>query len=167
MTSPSDVILRTADLCDDYPEVARVLKPGFVSFGGREAFFGPASTIKCRHDNSRLREAVAEPGGGCVLVVDGGGSGQRALLGGNLAAQAAENGWSGLLIDGAVRDVHELEMIDIGVFARFSCPLRPLNEGDGERTIEVRVAGQLIRPGDMIYADRDGVIVADRTLHRN
>ncbi len=167
MTSSSDVILRTADLCDDFPDVVRILKPGFVGFGGREAFFGPAFTISCRNDNSRLREAVAEPGGGGVLVVDGGGSSQRALLGGNLAAKAAENGWSGFVIDGAVRDAHELEAIDVGALARFSCPLRPLNDGGGERAIEIRVGGQIVRPGDMIYADRDGVICADRTLHRN
>ncbi|HMM26498.1 MAG TPA: ribonuclease E activity regulator RraA, partial [Pseudoxanthomonas mexicana] len=97
----------TPDLCDQYPDV-QVAEPVFRGYGGRIAFAGPAVTVKCFEDNSRVRELAATPGEGRVMVVDGGGSLRRALLGDQIAANAVKHGWSGFLIFGCVRDVDAL-----------------------------------------------------------
>jgi regulator of ribonuclease activity A len=85
--------LSTCDLCDQHPEAVRVADPLFRDFGGRQAFGGRIVTIKCHEDNSLVRDLVAEPGHGCVLVIDGGGSLRRSLLGDQLAERAVANGW--------------------------------------------------------------------------
>src|SRR5690349_23851527 len=99
---------KTADLCDKYAAELQIPEPVFGGFGGRTSFAGPASTIKCFEDNSRVKEAVGEPGKGRVLVVDGGGSTRCALLGDNLAKQAADNGWAGVVVNGCVRDTADM-----------------------------------------------------------
>src|SRR5262245_5893850 len=113
--------LSTCDLCDEYRhdagERCRVLPPAFRDFGGRPRFHGTVSTVQCFEDNTSVREAVNSPGNGRVLVVDGGGSLRRALLGGNLAAAAEKNGWAGVVIHGAVRDVQELARCQLGIRA--------------------------------------------------
>lgn len=155
----------TTDLCDAHPEAARVLEPVFRSFGGRLAFHGPASTVACFEDNSMVREAVIEPGHGRVLLVDGGASVRRSLLGGDLAGKAAANGWAGVIIDGAVRDATELDGEALGVFARALIPMKTEKKGRGDRDVVIRIAGQTARPGDYVYADRDGVVIFDRAVH--
>jgi regulator of ribonuclease activity A len=155
---------KTADLCDRYCAELQILEPGFRSYGGRRRFAGPASTVKCHEDNSRVREAVGEPGRGRVLVVDGGGSHRCALLGDLLARQAADNGWSGVLIHGCVRDAADLAGFDLGVLALATLPRRSERKGAGQRDVPVEFAGARIRPGDYVYADEDGVIVAPRAL---
>lgn len=153
------------DLCDAHPDSLQVLAPVFQSFGGRSAFRGPAETIRTHEDNSRVREAVSQAGDGRVLVVDGGGSLKRSLLGGDLAGKAAKNGWAGVIVHGAVRDVAELEAEDIGVLALALIPMKTEKRGLGERGIPVALAGAVIHPGDWIYADRDGVVAAREALH--
>ena len=109
--------LSVPDICDEFLEELVVLEPLFRDFGGRKQFHGEVLTIKCFEDNSLVRDAVRSEGRGRVLVVDGGGSLRHALLGDLLAAKAVENGWSGLLINGCVRDVEILETLDLGVKA--------------------------------------------------
>ncbi|MCG8442478.1 MAG: ribonuclease E activity regulator RraA [Caulobacterales bacterium] len=155
----------TCDLCDAHPDDVRVLEPVFAEFGGRGAFHGPVATAKCFEDNSMVREAVSEPGNGRVLIVDGGASLRRSLLGGDLAAKATANGWAGIVIDGAARDGDELAACALGVRARALIPMKTVKRGEGVRDIPVRVAGQTVAPGDHLYADRDGIIVAARALH--
>lgn len=157
-------MLPVCDLCDAFPDQVSVLAPVFTNFGGREAFTGPAETIQTHEDNSRVREAVAEPGGGRVLVVDGGASLKRALVGGDLAAMAAKNGWAGLIVNGAVRDSAELKAEPLGVLALALCPMKTEKRGLGTRGEPVAVAGVVIRRGDWIYADADGVITARDAL---
>lgn len=152
------------DLCDAHGDVVRVLEPMFAGFGGIEAFGGPVATIKCFEDNSLVAEQVREPGEGRVLVVDGGGSLRCALLGDNLAQQAADNGWAGLLIYGCVRDVEILADIAIGVQALAPHPRRSVKQGIGERDVAVTFAGVTLKPGDYLYADANGVICADHAL---
>ena len=165
----------TCDLCDAHkgglPTAAsdrfRVLPPVFRSFGGRSAFSGPVVTVKCYEDNSLVKAAVesegtvATPSGrvGQVLVVDGGGSLRRALLGGNLGAAAARNGWAGLVIDGAVRDVAELAACAVGIRALAPFPLPTDRRGEGQRDLPVQLQGVWVRPGDWLYADADGIVV--------
>jgi regulator of ribonuclease activity A len=161
----------TTDLCDAHEALfetgeLQVLAPGALSFGARERFYGAARTIKLFEDNSMLAQAVKEPGRAQVLVVDAGGSSRCAVLGGNLARSAADSGWAGLVVFGAVRDVEEIDACAIGVRALAVMPRRSVKRGEGQRELIVSAFGATIRPGDWIYADRDGVLVSTRALHQ-
>lgn len=158
----------TCDLCDahksDDSGRFRVLPPVFRDFGARTRFAGPVVTVQCFEDNTPVKRAVESAGEGRVLVVDGGGSLRRALLGGNLGAAAARNGWAGVVIDGCVRDVGELAVCAVGIRALASMPLPTERRVDGLRDVAVRVQGVWVRPGDWLYADEDGMVVSDRPL---
>lgn len=153
----------TCDLCDahkgDLSGAFRVLPPVLRDFGAVRKFAGPVTTVKCFEDNSLVKAAVESPGNGRVLVVDGGGSMRRALLGGNLGAAAARNGWAGVVIDGCVRDVAELAGCALGIRALAVIPLPTEKRGEGQRDVAVQIQGVWVRPGDMLYADADGMVV--------
>ncbi|KNZ33904.1 MAG: ribonuclease [Methylibium sp. NZG] len=153
----------TCDLCDEHKGdtdgAFRVLPPVFRDFGGRLAFAGPVSTVKCFEDNSFVKAAVESPGHGRVLVVDGGASLRRALVGGNLAAAAAKNGWVGVVVNGCVRDAAELSQCDVGIRALALIPLPTERRNEGQRDVAVQVQGVWVRPGDWLYADADGMVV--------
>jgi regulator of ribonuclease activity A len=154
----------TADLCDEHGDRVQVCEPIFHAYGGRRSFHGPVSTVRCFEDNSRVKEAVEGPGQGRVLVVDGGGSRRRALLGDKLGEAAVRNGWAGVIVHGCIRDSAELGRIDLGVRAIGTIPLRSDKRGEGERDVPVRFAGVTFRPGEFVYVDEDGVIVAPEAL---
>jgi regulator of ribonuclease activity A len=154
----------TADLCDEHGDRVQVCEPIFHAFGGRKAFHGPISTVRCFEDNSSVKEAVETPGGGRVLVVDGGGSRRRALLGDKLGDAAVRNGWAGVIVHGCIRDSAELGRMDLGIRALGTIPLRSDKRGEGERDVPVRLAGVTFHPGDFVYVDEDGVIVAPQAL---
>jgi regulator of ribonuclease activity A len=166
----------TCDLCDVHKNDSsgdfRVLSPVFRDFGAVHKFCGPVLTIRCFEDNSHIKAALdaigfeETPEGrvGKVLVVDGGGSLRRALLGGNLAAAAVRNGWAGVVVDGCVRDVAELASLEIGIRALASMPLATEKRNEGQRDVAVRIQGLWIRPGDWLYADEDGMVVSARRL---
>lgn len=162
MSSP----FSTCDLCDAHKDDGEVtvLPPVFRSFGGRVAFSGPVSTVKCFEDNSSVKAALDSPGRGRVLVVDGGASLRKALVGGNLAAAAARNGWAGVLVDGCVRDLAELAATDVGILALASVPMPTVKRQLGENDVRVQVQGVGVGPGDWLYADVDGVVLASRAL---
>ena len=153
----------TCDLCDahkaDTSGAFRVLPPVFRDFGARASFAGRVSTVKCFEDNSLVKAAVDSPGLGRVLVVDGGGSLRRALLGGNLGAAAANNGWAGVVIDGCVRDVAELAQCAVVIRALAAMPLPTEKRNEGQRDVAVQVQGVWVRPGDWLCADADGIVV--------
>lgn len=155
--------ISTPDLCDEAPEVNAV-ELQFFNLGQVKRFAGPAVTIKCHEDNSLVKACVDEPGEGRVIVVDGGGSQRRALLGDMLAEKAANNGWAGLVINGVIRDVDEIGNIALGVQALGTCPVKTEKLGVGQRDIDIRIGGVDISPGDFIYADNNGVIVSKRSL---
>jgi regulator of ribonuclease activity A len=158
----------TCDLCDAHEEdqsgAFRVLPPVFRDFGAAGRFAGPVATALCIEDNSRIREAVNSPGQGRVLVVDGGGSLRRALVGGNLALAAARNGWAGIVVDGAVRDLAELIASGIGIQALALMPMRSVKRGQGQRDLAVEIQGVMVRPGDWLYADEDGIVISATAL---
>jgi regulator of ribonuclease activity A len=158
------VTFKTTDLYDEFSAEVRVCLPIFRSFGGRVQFSGRASTIRCFEDNSRVKEAVNQPGEGRVLVVDGGGSLRCALLGDLLAAAAVKNGWVGIIINGCARDTADLATMPIGVLALAPNPTRSEKRNEGQRDLPVDIAGVYINPGDFIYVDTDGVLVARRAL---
>jgi regulator of ribonuclease activity A len=153
----------TADLCDAHGDAVQVLAFAWRDYGGRRAFSGEISTVRAFEDNSRVREAVHEPGGGRVLLVDGGGSLQRAMLGDLLAAKAVENGWSGIVVVGAVRDSAVLATLDLGVKALGTVPRKTERRGIGERDV-VLAWDVTVHPGNWLYADGDGVLVAATRL---
>lgn len=153
----------TPDLADASP-AARALPLQFFNFGQIHQFCGRAVTIKCHEDNSLVKACVGEPGEGRVIVVDGGGSLRRALLGDMLAAKAADNGWAGLVINGVIRDVDEIAATPLGVQALGKCPIKTDKLGQGQRDIEIDIAGVTIAPGDYVYADNNGVLVSKIAL---
>jgi len=159
-------VFSTPDLCDDHPDDVRVLAPILRTFGGREAFFGRAVTVSCHEDNSRVKDLAGTPGEGRVIVVDGGGSVRKALLGDIIAQTAADNGWAGLVINGAVRDVEILRTIDLGVQAIAPVPLKTQKLGVGDVDVDVTFGGLTITPGEWVYADANGVVVSARQLHQ-
>lgn len=168
--------LATCDLCDahknDSFEQFRVLPPVFKDFGARRAFSGPVETVKCFEDNSLVKAAVDScgfvdtPQGrvGKVLVVDGAGSLRRALLGGNLGAAAAKNGWAGVVIDGCVRDVAELAVLDVSIRALASMPMPTEKQNQGLKDLPIQIQGVWVNPGDWLYADADGMVVSATRL---
>jgi len=149
----------TTDISDELGDTARVAAPGFRDYGGRIIFNGPIATVKCHEDNSMVRQALEEAGNGRVLVVDGGGSMNCALLGDMLGALGVKNGWIGIVVNGCVRDSAELAKLEIGVKALATHPRKSVKKGVGERDIPVNFAGVEFSPGDHLYADSDGIVV--------
>lgn len=154
----------TPDLCDEYPDRIQVLEPLFKDFGGNCKFHGEIVTVKCHEDNSMVKHTLSTQGQGQVLVVDGGGSLRCALLGDLLGAMAIENGWQGVLVYGCVRDVEILKDMALGVRALEAYPLKSEKRGEGECNVIVRFAGVRFEPGDYLYADENGLIVASEKL---
>lgn len=152
-------LISTPDLSDEFADV-RALELSFINYGGVKGFGGRVVTIKCHEDNSLVKAAVAEPGEGRVIVVDGGGSHRRALLGDMLAEQAAKNAWAGLVINGVIRDVDQIAVTALGVQALGCCPLKTEKLGVGQRDIPLCMGGVEIQPGDYAYADNNGVIIS-------
>jgi regulator of ribonuclease activity A len=155
---------KTADLYDLHGERLRVCDPIFRDFGGRLGFFGEAATVKCFEDNSQVKAALAEPGLGRVLAIDGGGSPRCAIVGDLIAAGAVANGWAGLVVYGCVRDTEELARLDLGIKALAANPRKGVRRGEGQRDCPVTFAGVRIAPGDWVYADPDGILVAEGAL---
>lgn len=157
-------LISTPDLCDDHGDAVKVLEPLFQHYGGAKRFGGEVVTIKCFEDNSLVAETVKTPGEGRVLVVDGGASPRRSLLGDNLARAAQDNGWAGILIYGYLRDVEDIADMDIGVMAMGSIPRKTEKRGLGDKNVALNFAGVDIVPGNFLYADGTGVIVAETKL---
>ncbi|WP_419536251.1 ribonuclease E activity regulator RraA [Endozoicomonas sp.] len=154
----------TPDLCDDFADKIQVVEPGFKSLGGKTIFGGEIVTIKCHEDNSMVREQVFSDGQGKVLVVDGGGSLRRALLGDMLAEQAVSNGWQGVVVYGCIRDVEVISQLQLGVHALATHPMKTDKKGLGEVNIPIRFHGTDFIPGHFLYADLNGIVVSAERL---
>jgi regulator of ribonuclease activity A len=142
----------------------RVCAPVFKPYGGLTRFNGTAVTLKVFEDNTWVRTLLDEPGQGRVLVIDGGGSTRCALVGGNLGVLAEKNNWAGIVVFGCVRDTLELAQSKVGIRALAAHPQKSVKRNVGERDLVVDIAGTVVKPGDMIYADEDGLIVSDKAL---
>lgn len=136
----------------------------FRSFGMRRAVHGPIATVSCFEDNALVKKVLSEPGHRRVLVVDGRGSLRCALAGDVITKLGADNGWAGLIVNGAVRDSDMLDAMDFAVKALGTNPRRSSKNGGGAVNIAVAFGGILFRPGDFLYSDRDGIIVSERRL---
>jgi regulator of ribonuclease activity A len=154
----------TADLCDQYADQVQVVEPIFRDFGGVIAFHGPIVTVDANEDNSAVRDQLSQPGLGRVLVIDGRGSLRCALLGDQLARLAVQNGWTGVVVNGCVRDAQTLATLPLGVKALAAHPRRSEKRSAGAVNVDVTFAGVTFKPGHMLYADGDGIVVSEREL---
>lgn len=154
----------TTDLYDDFEDIASTCSAQFRDFGGRKQFSGRIRTVQSRNDNQLFRALMDEPGEGAVAVVDGKGSTEVALIGDIIAAKAAKNGWSGVVIYGAVRDVVELAKIDLGIKALGVNPAKSVKRGEGAVDVVLHFGGARFEPGHWIYCDENGVLVAPKAL---
>lgn len=155
----------TTDLSDACPD-AQVVQPLFADFGGRIAFHGPIATLKVFEDNAEVRAMLEEPGEGRVLVVDGGGSDRCALVGGNLGVLGARNGWAGIVVFGFVRDSAELGRCELGIKALGLHPRKSEKGLHGaQRGRVLHFAGASFAPGAWLYADEDGILIAESPIH--
>ncbi|XP_048130388.1 putative 4-hydroxy-4-methyl-2-oxoglutarate aldolase 3 isoform X1 [Rhodamnia argentea] len=161
--------LATAEVCDSNASVLasgdlRVLHPVFQIYGQNRTFSGPIVTLKVFEDNVLVRELLETRGEGRVLVIDGGGSLRCALVGGNMGQLAQNMGWAGIVVNGCIRDVDEINECSIGVRALASHPLKSSKKGVGEKHVPLHIAGTLIRDGEWLYADSDGILISKNEL---
>jgi len=158
------MMISTPDLCDEYGDAVQVAEPIFKHYGALRQFGGEVVTVKCFEDNSLVGEMVRSAGAGRVLVVDGGASPRRSLLGDQLVSHAVDNNWAGIVIYGYIRDVEEVELMAMGVMALGTIPRKTEKLGEGKVNVPLQFAGLHIEPGHYLYADATGLIVADRSL---
>lgn len=149
----------TSDLYDEHLETLEVCDLPFRQYGAVRAFSGEIVTFRAHEENLGLKAIVAEPGHGRVIVVETNGSTRVAMLGDNMAAQAAANGWAGIVINGAIRDVADLGQVAIGIKALGATPRRSRKEGGGARDVSVSFGGAIFTPGAVLVSDDDGVVV--------
>jgi regulator of ribonuclease activity A len=157
-------VLSTPDLSDLNPE-AQVLPCQFRLFGKRRALLGAVATVACFEDNSKVKEAVAEPGDGRVLLVDGGGSLAKALTGDKVAQLAMENGWRGMVIVGAARDVEVIDTFDFCVMALGTSPVKTEKLGQGTRGVTLQIGNVRVNEGDYLAGDANGVLVSEHPFN--
>ena len=154
----------TADLVDAHEDRLQSCALQFRSYGGRRAFGGTIRTVRTFEDNALVKQVLSTPGRGSVLVIDGGGSLSRALVGDVIAGLALANGWGGLVIHGAVRDVVALAGLDFGIKALGSNPMKSAKQGIGEIDVPVTIGGVVFTPGASLYSDDDGILVSAEPL---
>ena len=154
----------TAELYDEHGDKLQVVQPCFNDYGGRKIFHGSIVTVRVFEDNTLVRAALEENGEGKVLVVDGGESMRCALLGDMLAQLGKDNGWSGIIVSGCIRDSAVIATIDIGVKALATNPRKSVKKGVGDRDIPVTFAGATFNPGHYLYADQDGIVMAEEKI---
>lgn len=154
----------TPDICDKHEDKVTQLELPLHSFGRKFAFYGEIVTVRCYHDNSKVREMLSQDGTGKVLVVDGHGSCQKALLGDQLAILAIDNNWEGVIVNGAVRDVAMMAEMELGIKALGTCPFKTEKRGAGEVNVTLTIHNQMVQPGDYIYADWNGVLMSTELL---
>eukprot|EP00980_Cylindrotheca_fusiformis_P002328 scaffold541_cov138-Cylindrotheca_fusiformis.AAC.11 len=151
----------TPDLCDDYEGSIRVVDPslGLRNLGSKTHFGGKVVTVKCHEDNSFVKQLAKSDGTGKVMVVDGGGSRRRALLGDQVAADCVNSGWEGLVIYGSIRDIDEIQKLDLGVQALGTHPCKTTKRNEGQVDIPLVFGGVTFSPGDYIVCDNNGIVV--------
>lgn len=158
------MFIDTSELCDLYAEQVDVVEPIFSSFGGVSNFYGKVTTVKCFESNGLIAEVLEENGEGRVLVIDGGGAVRRGLIDAELAQLAVDNGWEGIIVYGAVRQIQQLENLDIGIHALAPIPVSADGSSAGESDIPVNFGGVTFFPEDYIYADLTGIILSQEPL---
>ena len=157
---------KTADLCDTHLQDLQYISLPFRDYGGITAFYGEITTVQCFEDNSFVKKTLQEKGNNKVLLVDGGGSMRCALLGDLLAQLAIDNQWSGVVVNGCIRDSDIIARLKIGVKALATHPCKSEKKNRGTCNVEINFNGVICKPGDWLYADSDGVVVSPKPLHQ-
>ena len=150
------------DLSDKYPDKQFLLD--FQCFSKINSMHGQISTVFCPDDNSFVREMLSENGHQKIMFIDGAKSKNVALLGDNLAALAIENNWSGIIVNGRIRDAEIISQLDVAIFALGTCPRKSSKKNQGKKNIELSIDGLTIKPGDWVYADINGILISDSEL---
>jgi regulator of ribonuclease activity A len=148
----------TCDLSDEHGDAACHIS-SLRHYGDRTRFSGPLETVQCYEDNSRIKELANTPGHGRVLLVDGGGSLRCALVGDTIGGELIANGWVGIVVRGAIRDTAALATMEIGVLALGTHPRKSARVGQGLAGVQIEIDGERFAPGDVLYADEDGIVV--------
>ncbi|MCL2918855.1 putative 4-hydroxy-4-methyl-2-oxoglutarate aldolase [Shewanella litorisediminis] len=152
------------DLFDEFAEHLTLLAAPWRQFGAKRIFYGQVVTVSCFEDNSRVKELLATPGMGRVLVVDGGGSQRKALVGDLIAQSALDNGWAGIVVHGAIRDAGTLATLNLGIQALGTVPVKTERRGLGDTGVTLNLVGVTVNPGDWIYADDNGIAISREAL---
>ena len=155
----------TSELCDIYADLVDVVDPIFSNYGGRHSFGGKVVTVKCFEQNGLIYQLLQTNGEGKVLVIDGGGSTRRALINNELAELAEENGWEGIICYGSVRNIDELEEINLGIQGLIPIPVGASDEEIGENDVAINFGGVTFLPDDYVYVDNTGVILSPEPLY--
>ena len=155
---------KTADLCDEFSDQLQIAEPIFKNYGAKTKFGGEIYILKLFEDYGLTKETVNQNGDGKVLVIDGGGSPRCALFGDLLCTAAINNGWKGVLVNGYIRDIGDINEMRLSVKALGTCPVKPPLEGAGRSNVPVRFAGVNFHPGHHVYSDEDGIIVSETAL---
>lgn len=150
---------RTSDLCDLHGDAVQVCKAPLVSYGGCRAATARIACVRTFEDASLIRAKLETPGEGRLLVVDAGGSLHAAVLGDRMACIGIANGWRGVIVNGAVRDVEALAALDLVVLALGCVPRRGGSAGFGECDVRLELGGITFIPGDTLALDADGLVL--------
>ena len=155
-------MMSTPDISDKFPELPFLV--GLNSYGAKSVFEGEVVTVACPNDNSLAKELISQKGNGKILFIDGNASKAVALLGDNLAQQALDNNWSGIVVNGMVRDVEILRSIPLAIYARGSCPKKSNKNNAGNINVDVCIDGVDIKPSFWIYGDENGILISPAKL---
>lgn len=154
----------TPDLSDAFPET-KALEPIMTNYGGKSSFHGPIETLNCPDDNSLIKEQLNSEGKGRILVVDAGGIHTVALLGDLIAGAGVKNNWSGIVINGYIRDVDIIRTLNLGVQALGTFPVKSEKRGLGDLGAEISFGGLTFKPGQYVYADNNGLLISEKELN--
>lgn len=156
--------LSTPDLFDEHRDRVQVAASPLHHFGARCLFMGQAVTVSCPLDNSLAVDLLKTDGSGRILVIDGGATRDYAFLGDQMAENAIQHGWEGVIVNGCVRDVEILETLPLGVMALGVTPRSTVKKGKGAARVPVHCFGLQVNPGDWLYADRNGLLLSQEPL---
>ena len=155
-------MMSTPDISDKFPELPCLV--GLNSYGAKSVFEGEVVTVVCPNDNSLAKELISQTGNGKILFIDGNASKAVALLGDNLAQQALDNNWSGIVVNGMVRDVEILTTIPLPIYARGLCPKKSNKNNAGNINVDVCIDGVDIKPSFWAYGDENGILISPAKL---
>ena len=148
-------------LASDATEGRGVLPPWIGSLQSDARAVGPAFVaLMSQDDNLSVREAIgASHPPGSVLVVAGGSTSRTATTGGLMALEMQHAGFIALVTDGLVRDTKEIRQMRFGVWCRGVTPAASHKNGPAVVGGTVALDGTIIRDGDLVIADEDGVVI--------
>ena len=155
----------TADFCDEHPEIIDVLSHDFKNYGGAEKCRGEVITIKLDKNNSELIKLLRDEDGTNKVVVVDVDADFFAVVGENLMKFAQQNNYSGIIVNGYIRDTFQIKDIPVALYALGTCPKKYIPVTEGVRDVSLSFGGVNFKNGDYLYADTDGVMVTHEPLH--